>query len=310
MKSRKSSGLDYGDRAVREEILVRQRRDMWTPEQIASLANHFRLKPGMALLDAGCGYGYSLRTFGPYCMPRGRLVGVDQRAELLETASRVSKKEGLGNATTFLTGDIYDLPFDRNTFDAVMAQVVLCHLAEPQHALDELIRVTKRGGCVAVFDNAVGGCPWGWDSTWRPTVEQMVARCEQLLSARAGRQKLGRGDWSVGLYIAAWMEARGLRDVDARVNERVHWIAPPYRSARQKNALEHAREYCDDDSFSEMNIRNMTDELRATGTDERRVRSAVRSARRRDGRFRQAVADGNAAFAHGGSFWCIWGFKP
>jgi ubiquinone/menaquinone biosynthesis C-methylase UbiE len=310
MKKGKTGGLDYGDRAVKEEILIRQRRDMWTPEQIASLAGHFRLKPGMSLLDAGCGYGYSLRTFGPYCMPRGRLVGVDREPELLETAVRLAKNEGLGEAATFQAGDIYGLPFDRNTFDVVMVQVVLCHLDEPQRALDELIRVTRRGGCIAVFDNAVGGCPWGWDSTDHTTVKQKVRRCEQLLAAREGRKKLGRGDWSVGLYIPAWMEARGLRDVDARVNERVRWIAPPYRSAGQKGTFQHTREQCDDNSFSDIHIRNTAEELRAAGMDERMIASAVRSARRRERRFREAVTDGNAAFVHGGSFWCTWGFKP
>lgn len=310
MKTRKSRGLDYGNPAVREEILIRQRRGMWTPEQIASLAGHFRLKPGMALLDAGCGYGYSLRTFGPYCMPRGRLVGVDRETELLDTAERLAKKEGLGKAATFQAGDVHALPFDRNSFDVVMAQVVLCHLAEPESALDELIRVTKRGGCVAIFDNAVGGCPWGWDGTWRATIRQMVTRCEQTLLARAGRRKVGRGDWSVGLHVPGWMEARGMKDVDARVNERVQWIAPPYRSPAQHNALQHTREQCADGRFSRIHLRNTAAELQAAGADERAIRSAVRSAGRRERTFRQAMADGEAAFAYGGSFWCIWGFKP
>ncbi len=133
----------------------------------------------MALLDAGCGYGYSLRTFGPYWMPGGRLVGIDREAELLETALDLAGQEGLG-AATFQTGDVYELAFDADTFDIVTAQVVLCHLAEPQRALDELIGVARPGGCIAIFDNAVGGCPWGWDSTWRPTIAQMVSRCAQL----------------------------------------------------------------------------------------------------------------------------------
>jgi SAM-dependent methyltransferase len=310
MKTGKPSSLDYADRAVREEILIRQRRDMWTPEQIASLAKHFRLRPGMALLDAGCGYGYSLRTFGPFCLPRGRLVGIDREAELLDTAARLSAEKGLEDSATFQTGDIYELPFDPNTFDVVMAQVVLCHLTRPQHALDELIRVTKPGGCVAVFDNAIGGCPWGWESTNRPTIKQMVIRCRQILSAGAGRRKLGHGDWSVGLYIPAWMEARGLRDVDARVNERVRWIAPPYRSAGQKGTLKHTREYFDSGGFNEVKFRNIANELRAAGATEGEVRSAVRSARRRERRFRKALTDGTAAFTHGGTFWCTWGFKP
>ena len=70
--------IDYRDEKVREEILERQRRGMWTPDQIASFARHFRLRPGMRLLDAGCGHGYCLRTYGPHCMPGGELVGFDR----------------------------------------------------------------------------------------------------------------------------------------------------------------------------------------------------------------------------------------
>ena len=291
MTAKKRSALDYGDREVREEILVRQRREMWTPEQIDSLSSHFRLAPGMALLDAGCGYGYSLRTFGPRCLPGGRLVGVDREPDLLETAARLAREEGLGDAATFRTGDIHALPFDPGTFDVVMVQVVLCHLAEPQAALDELIRVTARGGCVAVFDNAVGGCVWGWSSMERPTVKQMAARGERELLAHHGRKILGRGDWSVGLHVAAWMEARGMRDVDVRVNERAIWMAPPYRSPGQQGTVRAARDRIQEEGFDRMNRRNTADELRAAGADEATVRRALAAARRREVRSRAFERD-------------------
>ncbi|MCP3904995.1 MAG: methyltransferase domain-containing protein [Planctomycetes bacterium] len=307
---KKSVGLDYTDRAVQDEILIRQRRNMWSPEQIGSLSAHFRLAPGMALLDAGCGYGYSLRTFGPRCLPGGRLVGLDREPSLLETAARLAKREGIGSAAEFHAGDIFSLPFDTDTFDAVLMQVVMCHLAEPERALDELIRVAKPGGCIAVFDNAVGGCPWGWDSTDRPTVRQAAARCEHELLSHHGRRKLGRGDWSVGLYLPAWMEQRGLRDVDARVNELVRWIAPPYRSPAQQVTLENTRAQCADDGMDRIDIKHTAEQMRAAGCDERTVRNAMRSRRRRTTRWREAMDDGTAAFTYGGSFWCAWGFKP
>ena len=159
---------------------------------------------------------------------------------------------------------------------------------EPERALDELIRVAKCGGCVAVFDNAAGGCEWGWSSTERQILKQQLIRSEQELTAHDGRRKLGRGDWGVGLHVPAWMEARGMRDVDARVNERVLWMAPPYRSPAQQNVVQGWRERSDNDGFDQMHLQDVANQLRAAGADEATVRSAIRSERRRQTRFRQA----------------------
>ena len=127
----------------------------------------------MKLLDAGCGYGYCLRTYGPFIMPNGRLYGVDIHRNLLKNAKKYSDKEGLRNVSYFSVGDIYKLPFGKNTFDISMAQIVLSHLKEHEQALIELIRVTKRGGCIAVFDNAVGegSASAGWDNIFKPTIK-------------------------------------------------------------------------------------------------------------------------------------------
>ena len=57
----------------------------------------------------------------------------------------------------------------------VLAHVVFCHLAEPEKALDEMIRVTKPGGCVAVFDNAIAGGPGsGWINWHEPSVAERL----------------------------------------------------------------------------------------------------------------------------------------
>ncbi len=310
-RTKRAFGIDYDNAEIRREVLVEQRKQMWTSEQIASLAKHFRLRPGMKLLDAGCGYGYSMRAYGPYCMPRGRLVGVDIKEKHLKEAGRLVAKEGLARRAAFVKGSVYELPFDCNTFDITIAQVVLCHLAEPQRALDEFIRVTRAGGCIAVFDNAhAGGATCAWTNTLKPTIKQELLHYEAAMYAMKGKTKVGDGDWAVGCYVPGWMEERGLRDVDARQNERVRWIAPPYRSPAQKTTLRGIRERCRRSALQSAMRKESVALMRVAGADEELIRRALRSSGRRLREFREAVREGTAAFASSGPFWCIWGFKP
>jgi SAM-dependent methyltransferase len=303
--------MDYSRAKTRREVLIRQRRELWTPEQVASLAGHFRLKPGKRLLDAGCGFGFALRTWGPYCLPRGKLTGLDRDRKLLAQAARFCNKEGLGRAACLVAGDIYQMPFDDGAFDMTMAHVVFCHLADPVKALDEMIRVTKSGGCIAVFDNAIAGSPSsGWVSWREPTVDEWLLGHEVGLRMVNGRRKLGFGDFSVGCHLPAWMEARNLHEVGVRMNERVVWIAPPYASPEQRtayqNTLERMREPLRWDRVSKTEIAQM----RAGGLSRARFDRQRRINRSANRAFRKAMSKSTAASAGSSPFWCVWGFKP
>ena len=311
MKKTKAKSLDYRDACVREEVLDRQRRTMWTPEQIASLAKHFRLKPGMKLLDAGCGHGFSLRTFGPYCLPGGKLVGCDREKVLLDGAQRLAEEEGLGKAAQFDIGNIYQLPYDSDAFDFSIAQVVLCHLSEPERALDELIRVTRPGGCVAVIDNSHPiGISMIWNNVSKPTIPQLLFRCEANLRMRRGRRRLGLGDFAVGCEMPGWMEQRGLKDVDVRQNERVNWIAPPYSSPAQQAELMLLRERIASPWWRRVNqALDIRAWYRAGGVDETMLKRIMRMTRRDMAKVREAQAADTLAHSIGSWLWCVWGFK-
>jgi len=303
--------IDYSRAKTRREVLIRQRRDLWTPEQVESLARHFQLKPGMKMLDAGCGFGYAMRTWGRFCMPGGGLTGLDRDKRLLRQAGRYCRKEGFGRAARFVAGDICGMPFEDNAFDATLAHVVFCHLAEPEKAFDEMIRVTRSGGCVAVFDNALTGSgSSGWTSWREPTVDERLLGHEVGLRMMKGRRELGFGDFSVGCHVPVWMEARGMRNVGVRMNERVVWIAPPYASPEQqtayRNTLERVREPLRWDRVNKAEVAQMRAGglARAMFDRHRRINRSV------DQAFRKAVKEGTAAYSGSSPFWCIWGFKP
>ena len=77
------------------------------------------LRPGLSLLDCGCGVGSITLDLAEIVAP-GRVVGLDLDEEQLAIARHAAVQCGLTNAT-FEQGSIYDLPFDNGTFDAVLA---------------------------------------------------------------------------------------------------------------------------------------------------------------------------------------------
>ena len=106
------------------------------------------LKPGMSLLDCGCGPGTITLGFAEVVSP-GRVIGMDVEESQVEIARSNAETVGLSNAT-FETANIYELPFDDNSFDAAFCHGVLDHLTDPLKALLEMRRVLKPGGVIGV----------------------------------------------------------------------------------------------------------------------------------------------------------------
>jgi SAM-dependent methyltransferase len=222
--------------------------------------------------------------------------------------------ERLIKVSHFVNSDIFTLPFPKNTFHISIAHVMLCHFANPEQAFDELVRVTKRNGCVAIFDNALGaGGNTSWSSQFKPTRKQRLLDYEAVYSMIKGRKRLGQGDYSVGCYIPGWMEKRGFKNVVARCNERITWIAPPYKSPAQETALRNIRERFKEKTMDPKSpiIQRYITQLRAGGVEEKTIKKLMQRRKKQDRKFREAIINKTAAFTQSyGSFLCVWGFKP
>lgn len=91
----------------------------------------------MSVLDLGCGPGYVSAA----AAERGAVpIGLDFSSEMVAIARR--KFPGI----EFHEGDAQKLPFAAFTFDRVLANFSLLHLAEPERACAEASRVLKPGG--------------------------------------------------------------------------------------------------------------------------------------------------------------------
>lgn len=96
-----------------------------------------------ALLDVGCGTGSLARAMAAR-WPERSIGGIDSSAAYIAFAQQEA-----GGTIEFRTGDAARLPYADRTFAASAAQLVLSFVKDPDRALSEMMRVTRRGGPVA-----------------------------------------------------------------------------------------------------------------------------------------------------------------
>src|SRR5437588_807503 len=91
----------------------------------------------LSILDVGCGPGYVSAA----AAERGAIpIGLDFSAEMIAIAKKMFPR------IEFRQGDAQNLPFPDASFDRVVANFALLHLADPERACAEAARVLKPGG--------------------------------------------------------------------------------------------------------------------------------------------------------------------
>jgi len=102
------------------------------------------ISPDARVLDAGCGIGGSSRLLAKQF--NCRVVGVDLAEKFIESAIFLTQCTRLENLVSFQQGSVLDLPFENNTFDAILCQHILMNIEDKSTAVKEFFRVLKPGG--------------------------------------------------------------------------------------------------------------------------------------------------------------------
>jgi ubiquinone/menaquinone biosynthesis C-methylase UbiE len=157
------------------------------------------IRPGHRLLDVGCGTGDDVRALAPLVGPQGRVIGVDRGATMIAEARHRADASGL--PVEFCVGDAHNLAFADQAFDGVRVDRTLQHLARPERALAEAVRVLRTGGRVVVAEP-------DWDTLLIDAPDRAVTRA--IVNFRCDGACHG---W-IGRQLARLLTDAGLAGVD------------------------------------------------------------------------------------------------
>lgn len=127
-------------------------RSLYVPEEEVEqhLAKAFEGRKIDNLLDIGTGTGRILEIFAPR-IKRG--LGIDLSHEMLSVARAMLDEKKITNCQVRL-GDMYSIPLDNASQDAVIFHQVLHFAEDPDSTLMEAARVLKPGGTMLIVDFA------------------------------------------------------------------------------------------------------------------------------------------------------------
>lgn len=106
------------------------------------------LKPGMQVLDVGCGTGAISKDIAKMIGPRGHVIGIDNTKHFID-----SGKESYASVENLelIHCDLFSFEPDRQ-FDLVVSARTLQWLSNPQQAVVKMASMVKPGGWVSVLD--------------------------------------------------------------------------------------------------------------------------------------------------------------
>ncbi|KAI5261403.1 hypothetical protein E4T47_09438 [Aureobasidium subglaciale] len=159
-----------------------------------------------SLLDAGCGPA-SITISLAFLFPAAKITALDLSSKALEPGRHAAKQQNVTNVN-FKEGDVYALPFPDESFDVVHAQQLLCHLPDPIKAIAELLRVTKKGGVLALREADTRAI------FFYPELPLLKKNWELFAKTIEGEGNTGNA--SAGRKLRRWVRSAGVKEEEMK----------------------------------------------------------------------------------------------
>jgi len=136
-----------------------ERHELW-------LANRLGLRPGMKVMDIGCGVGGPLRNIARFS--KAQVLGLNNNEYQVSRARRIAADCKMGNLAAFIKGDFMNIPAEPETFDAAYAIEATCHAPSRVGVYSQIFKILKPGGQFGTYE-------WVMTNKYDPNNPQHVA---------------------------------------------------------------------------------------------------------------------------------------
>jgi SAM-dependent methyltransferase len=215
--SARSTGL-LGDTAARDYSRKLRLFNSFVEPELRQAIAGLGLKPGMRVLDAGCGTGEALQWLRDAVAPQGTVVGIDLAAAHVSAARASASREVL-----VLQADVRHPPLTPQSFDLIWSVNTINHLHEPLAGVGGLANLLCRGGRIALGQSSL--LPemfFAWDSRLERLTTEAVRRYYR------DRYGLSERDLADTRSIVGLLRRAGMDNVRAKtvIVERVSPLRP------------------------------------------------------------------------------------
>jgi len=127
------------------------------PESVVAMSDGCGNPTGLGMikedvvLDLGSGGGIDVLLASRKVGRTGRVIGLDMTPEMVQRAAATARRMGVANVE-FKLGEIEQIPLDDESVDVIMSNCVICLSPEKQKVFQEMSRVLRQGGALAIAD--------------------------------------------------------------------------------------------------------------------------------------------------------------
>lgn len=180
----------------------------WTSNLRRHLLPRLKSEHCQRTLEVGCGSGAVLSDVISLT-PKSQIYGLDVNLSALKLAKKYC------SGAAFTCGNALYLPYPSNSFDLCYTHFFLLWVNPPLTALEEMCRVTRRGGYVIAFAEP----DYGGRIDYPPCLEEVGKLQRQALLAQGANPDMGR-------QLASLFHKAGLKDIHNGILSG-QWSTPP-----------------------------------------------------------------------------------